>query len=186
MNSFRFCSGQDKQAIARWLLCIKMLRCPFCHCSNSLNRHSFLYGNDPNSRQGRCIRGQRVFCSDRGQRGGCGRSFSVFLAGILPRHSVPALFLWSLLLSLLGGSSLKAAAESLRSLFHLDTFYRLRQRLRTRLDFVRALLCRDQKPPHSSQADPLLQTVEHFQIVFPNAPCPIEQFQLRFDQALMG
>jgi hypothetical protein len=33
------------------------------------------------------VRGQRAFCSDRGQRGGCGRTVSLFLAVMLPRHS---------------------------------------------------------------------------------------------------
>lgn len=186
MSFFKCCVGGDKKALALWLLCLKGLQCPFCHCSESLNRHRFLFGNDPNGRQGQCLRGQRVFCSDRGQRGGCGRTFPVFLADVLPRHTVTASLLWTLLCSLLTGLSLKAAVESLRALFSLDTFYRLRQRLRLRLDVVRSLLCREQNPPSSSQADPLLQTVEHFQTVFPDVPCPLQQFQIRFDQALMG
>jgi hypothetical protein len=186
MNPPKFCSGCDQQALNRWSLSLKMLRCPFCFCSESLNRHSFLYGNDLNCKQGQCLRGQRVFCSDRGQRGGCGRTFSVFLADVLPRHSVTATLLWSLLCLWLGGLSLNSAALSLHSLFSVDTFYHLRRRLRGRLEVIRSLLCRDQKPPASSQADPLLQTVEHFQSVFPNAPCPVQQFQFRFEQALMG
>ena len=186
MNLPKFCSGCDLLALKSLLLCLKELQCPFCFCSESLNRHSFLRGNDPNCRQGRCLRGQRVFCSDRGQRGGCGRSFSVFLADVLPRHSVTATLLWSLLCFWLGGLSLNAAALSLHSLFDVSAFYHLRRRLRGRLEVVRSLLCRDQKPPASSQADPLLQTVEHFQTVFPNSSCPVRQFQIRFDQALMG
>ena len=168
------------------LLCLKAMLCPFCDCAKSLNRHSFLYGNDPNNTQGEIDRGQRVLCSPRGRRGGCGRTFSIFLAGVMPRHGVTAAMLWTLLALLLSGLSLKAAAQSLHSLFCLETFYRLRQRLRGRLDVVRPVLCRDQKPPASAQADPLLQTVEHFQTVFPDAPCPIRDFQLRFREPLMG
>ena len=107
------------------------------------------------------MRGQRVFCSNRGQRGGCGRTFSVFLAEVLPRHTVTAPWLWQLLCRLLAGGSIKAAVEALAPPFGLETFYHLLQRLRRRLSDVRSLLCREQKPPVSLQSDPLLQTVEH-------------------------
>ena len=73
----------------------------------ALNRHSFLYGNDPADTGGEQLRGQRVYCSSRGQRGGCGQTFSIFLADVLPRHSVTATWLWKLFRQLLGGASLK-------------------------------------------------------------------------------
>lgn len=188
MSLYKFCPGCDKKALAVWLLCLKGLRCPFCQCSESLNRHSILYGNDPDRSLGRRLRGQRVFCSNRGQRGGCGRSFPLFLADVLPRHTVTATLLWTLLCLLLTGLSLKAAFESFVSLFCLDTYYRLRRQLRGRLGVLRALLCRLKDPPVSSQSDPLLQTVEHFQTAFPDpdTPCPLGRFQLRLHQALMG
>jgi hypothetical protein len=186
MNLLKFGFVSDQKALVLWLLALKGLRCPFCGCSHSLNRHSFLYGNDPLCVQGRSLRGQRVFCSNRGQRGGCGRTFSVFLADILPRHSVSASMLWTVLGLWLGGLSLRAATLSLGSLLCLDTFYHLRQRLRARLDVLRPLLCRLQNPPPSSHSDPLLQTLEHFQSVFADVACPFQQFQLRLTQALMG
>jgi len=190
MSFCKFCLGSDKKALALWLLCLKGLSCPFCHCSKSLNRHSFLYGNDPHcaQSQGGYLRGQRVFCSNRGQRGGCGRSFPLFLADVMPRHTVTAPLLWTLLCLLLDGLSLNAAFESFVSLFCLDTFYRLRRQLRGRLVCLRTLLCRLKVPPESFQSDPLLQSVEHFQTAFPDtdAPCPLGQFQLRLHQALMG
>jgi len=77
-----------------------------------LNRHSFLQGNDPAATDGRLRRGQRVFCSNRGQRGGFGRTFSIYFAAILPRHTVSATMLWKLLGRLLAGVSTKSAAQS--------------------------------------------------------------------------
>jgi hypothetical protein len=167
-------------------LCLKAMLCPFCERPDSLNRHSLLYGNDPKNTQGQLIRGQRVICSPRGRRGGCGRTFSIFLDSVLPRHSVSTPVLWALLSLLLTGLSLKAAFESMGSLFCLETFYRLRQRLRHRLDVIRPLLCRAQKPPPCAQADPLLQTAAHGREVFAGVLCPFQEFQLRFQQPLMG
>ena len=68
---------------------LKQLRCPGCGAAETLNRHSKLYGNDPHASDGQAQgqRGQRVWCSNRGQRGGCGRTVSLFLAVMLPRHS---------------------------------------------------------------------------------------------------
>jgi hypothetical protein len=145
-----------------------------------------LYGNDPKDCAKQAVRGQRVFCSDRGQRGGCGRTFALFLADILPRHTVRASLLWALLCRLLTGASLKAAAQSLRLPFALETLYHVRRRLRRRLAGLRPWLCQQQKPPASEEADPLLQTVRHLQALFPAAACPLQEFQLRFARPLMG
>jgi hypothetical protein len=87
---------------------------------------------------------------------------------------------------LLGGGSIKGAVERLRLPFALETFYHLLSRLRGRLDVLRAWLCRRQKEPDSSQADALLQTVEHLGSVFKQAVCPTSEFQLVFEQPLMG
>ena len=165
---------------------LKQQQCPHCGCAESLNRHSKLYGNDPEQVGKRAERGQRVFCSDRGQRGGCGRTFSIFLAQVLPRHTVRAGALWSLLQELLSGVSIQASTQKLRLPFALESVYGWVSRLRGRLDGVRVALCRRQKAPESSQSDPLLQTVEHLQGVFSSEVCAVSEVQVVFQQALLG
>lgn len=152
----------------------------------TLNRHSILRGNDPAHARGQSVRGQRVFCSNRGRRGGCGRTFSLLLAEVLPRHTLSASLLWRWLMELLAGRSLKAAAEKLRLPFALETVYRLQRGLRRQLHALRTRLCREHQPPASSHADPLLQTVQHLQAVFPRSGCPPAEFQLRFQRPLLG
>ncbi len=127
-----------------------------------------------------------MFCSNRGRRGGCGRTFSICFAEILPRHTVSASLLWQWLIGLLAVDSLKAAAEAARLPFSLETVYRLRRRLHRRLDSLRTALCREQEPPRSRQADPLLQTVEHLQAVFAHSACPPAAFQLHFQRPVLG
>lgn len=186
MNPPKFCLGCDKVSLNNWLLPLKEQRCPYCHCAESLNRHSFLRGNDPDLADGERLRGQRVFCSDRGQRGGCGRTFSVFLADVLPRFTVTAVVLWQLLLLLLGDQSVQAAASSSGLPFGDQTIYHILGRLRRRLDVARTRLCQIIPVPASSQSDPLLQTVEHFQTAFPRSDCPLQEFQIHFQEPLMG
>jgi hypothetical protein len=129
-------------------------------------------------------RGQRAFCSDRGQRGGCGKTFAIFFSTVLPRHSLNTVLLWKLLLELLKGSSLKAAWESLRTAFSLAGAYRLVRALKRRLDGVRPRLCRKASPAASRQSDPLLQTVEHLAQVFPQNA--LDAFQRHFQHPFLA
>jgi len=180
----RFLCGLKE--LGDYLLGLKQVCCPFCGATESLNRHSKLYGNDPQSTQGEQIqRGQRVWCCDRGQREGCGRTFSIFLADVLPRHTVSAAWLWKLLRRLLEGGSIKATCEALGLPFALESIYHLLQRLRQRMAWVRSALCRKQNPPATSQADPLLQTVEHLRNLFAESQCPAADFQLNFQEPLL-
>ena len=90
-----------------------------------------------------------MFCSDRGQRGGCGKTFPLFFAGVLPRHTFNATLLWALLLKLLAGSTIKSAAEILRLPFSQEAVYGIVRRCRLRLDRVRSLLLRAHAAPAS-------------------------------------
>ena len=166
---------------------IKQMRCPFCGRVKTLNRHSFLYGNNPHKPQGQVCRGQRVCCSNRGKRGGCGGSFSVCFGEFLPRHTVTATILWSLLLQWRVSVSIKAASEASQWPLALDTLYHLLQRLRPRLSILRSKLHRRAPPPATSRhRKPLLQTVEHLQAVFPSPLHALIEFQCVFKSPLMG
>jgi hypothetical protein len=172
--------------LGEYALLLKQLCCPFCVAAETLNRHSKLYGNDPESHQGEPRqRGQRVWCCPRGQRGGCGRSFSIYLAEVLPRHTLRASMLWRLLERLPGGGSIRSVFQALRLPLALESVYHLLHRLRERLSALRAGLSREQKPPASSQTDPLLQTVEHLRQLFAQSECPCAEFQLHFQHPLL-
>lgn len=151
-----------------------------------MNRHSRCLGNDLLTANGQRVRGQRVFCSNRGRRGGCGRTFALVLAEVLPRHTVTAPLLWQWLVNWLAGLSLKAAAEKLRLPLALETVYRLRRKLRRQLDRLRPRLWRRGPPPPSTRADPLAQTVEHLRKVFAHPACPPAEFQLQFQRPFLG
>ncbi len=108
-STLSFCARPA--GVERAAFSLKQSSCPHCGCVGSLNRHSHARGNDPAVADGQTIRGQRVFCSNRGQRGGCGRTFLLCLAEVLPRHTLTASLVWPWLVKLLAGLSLKAAVE---------------------------------------------------------------------------
>ena len=90
-------------------------------------------------------------------------------------------------MAVLAGLSLKAAAEKVRLPFALETIYQLRRRLRQgRWTKCERGLCREQSPPVNTHTDPLMQTVEHLQAVFPDSACPLVAFQLHFQRPFLG
>jgi hypothetical protein len=97
-----------------------------------------------------------------------------------------ASLVWRWLVELLAGLSVKAAVEKLRLPFALETMYRLRRCLLRGLDQVRTRLCGELSPPVSGQSQPLLQTVEHLWLVFPESACPPATFQLYFGHPFLG
>ena len=163
---------------------LKQVPCPSCACFGNLIRHSILYGNDPASPAGKVKRGQRVLCSNRDQRGGCGHTFPIFLATVLPRHTIAAPPLWTFILALLDGSSIKAAAENLP--LALESFYGLHRKMRLKIDILRTRLLGSRSPPDNTRTDPLLATFEFLSSAFAGCACPLSAFQLHFQIPFMG
>ncbi len=82
---------------------------------------------------------------------------------------------------------MRAGVQALRVPLALESFYYLLQRLRGRLPDLRSLLYRESPPAGtSSQSEPLLQTVEHLQALFPKSACALSHFQAHFQRPLMG
>ena len=76
---------------------LKCTPCPHCRHTGALNRHGFLRGYDEQNFKQKAIRAMRVFCSNRGNAGGCGRTFSVWTADKLKRLFLDAQDLWQFL-----------------------------------------------------------------------------------------
>ena len=166
---------------------LKQVPCPHCQSTGNLNRHSISSGNDPHASSGDPQprhRGQRAYCSNRGQRSGCGRTFSILLAFILPRHTVSAHELHSLLNSPEG--TLPERASLLKLPFGLETLRSLLRRLRQRLDRLRTQLSSRIKPPASTHSDPLNQTFDHLRSVFSSSTNLVSDFQLSFQAPFLA
>ncbi len=78
---------------------LKMTACPHCQVTGLLVLHGFLRGYDESSPREKTVRARRIFCSNRNNRKGCGRTFSVWLADKIRRLSLSAGGLWTFLQS---------------------------------------------------------------------------------------
>ena len=165
---------------------LKQTSCAYGRRTGTLNRHDHVQSNDLDVVDKQTVRGQRVWCSNRGRRGGCGRTMQIVFARFLPRQSMNATMLARLLKGLCEGGSIQRAWDQCRLPVHLQSVYHLLQRFRERLDAVRVALLSRCAPPASAHADPLRQTAEHLRCAFPESKSPIEAFQCAFQTPVMG
>lgn len=177
---------RDEQELQQALESLKQTSCPHCRKTGTLNRHDTIHGNDLAEANKQTQRGRRAWCSNRGRRGGCGRTVVIVFVGVLPRHSFTAALLDMLLRGLPDGRSVSQICRSERVALPVESVYHLLQRLRRRLDALRTALCTRCAPPSSRHEDPLRQAAEHLHCAFASAPCAVEAFQYAFQMPIMG
>ena len=156
---------RDEAALSGVLFGIKLAWCPHCRQVGALNGHGFLRGYAEQSSEV-VLRGRRFFCSNRGLRRGCGRTFSVALSTVLRGFVVRTLTLWSFANAVLGGLTRRAGwlCEAYGALSP-SSGYRLWRRLSDAQSALRARLCREAAAPASSAREPMAQLFRHFAIV---------------------
>lgn len=173
----------DEAQLERFGLGVKLQACPHCGRHGTLNAHAFVTGY-AEAGQGRVLRGRRFFCSNRHRRPGCGRTFSVRLAHVIPAFVVSARTLTRFVKAVLGGESLRAAWARLVSM-PCQSGYRLWRRLSRAQAHLRSALCRLAMPPPCASREPLAQLLAHLQHVLPGESCELSGFQLRFQVSLL-
>lgn len=114
---------------------------------------------------------------------GCGKTYPVVLIERMRRYIVSCRTMWSFLLLLLAGNSIKDAWETTTKAFTTDTGYKLHTTFAKSQVYIRKLLYKLDTPEASNNiADPLLQTIQRVKTAFRASPCPISAFQLRFQK----
>ena len=126
------------------------------------------------------LRGQRVWCSRRGLRGGCGRTSALLFDWVLPRRSITGPIIWDILMGLWRGRSIAQAHVEAGRVLSLEAVRAMLRRLRRAQSIIRTHL--PGAPPPGEQPDPLTQTAAHLRHAFPSASCPVSAFQLAFQR----
>ncbi len=175
---------EDESAYDSYSRNLKHIGCPFCRGIGNLNRHGVLKGfGDEQKRQEEVVRGFRVFCSNRGNRQGCGKTHSVLLAKYLYRHSVQTREVVLFFNGLLEGKSLERSWYDSVRFFYVETGRAIwRKFSRTHLG-IRSRLFKKQNI--SSQKEPRLVTWEGIQSDF-KSDDPLQDYQLYFQRAFFS
>jgi hypothetical protein len=175
----RFCRAEEWPAIAERL---KQTSCPHCKAVGALIRHGYLLGYDESSRL-KTRRGQRIFCSNRNARPGCGRTFSIWLADKIRRVSLTAGALWRFLQLAVAGAVI-TAGHAVDARLSDRTWQRIWQRFNQAQCHIRTALHRRCPPPDTPpqptanpKRRPAAQLLAHLQTAFADTSCPIAAFQ---------
>ena len=164
----------------------KQRSCPHCNATGALNGHGPLRGYDALGNSGR-VRGHRLFCSNRGNRPGCGRTVSIWLGHFAPGFSVRTGVLFRLLMAVLQGTSTRGSfAEAEPHGLSERSGYRLFSRLQEAQSRLRTRLSERRPPPPCSSAEPLSQLVSHFGSVFGRHEDLFQEFQCAFQMDLFA
>ena len=174
----RWFSGDEEGFLAIYEK-LKVTACPHCKATGLLVLHGFLRGYDESSPREKTIRARRIFCSNRNNRQGCGRTFSVWLADKirtaepLGRRSVDVSPIRCRGRHQRGHPPRRLPPERPADATHLET-------IRPRPKPDRSALwplCQPPELPDRSPRSPAAEVLAHLQAAFPNADCPIAAFQ---------
>jgi hypothetical protein len=167
----------------------KQMPCPRCQRTGLLVGHGLLmgYAERGNHRE---VRGRRLMCRARSRRPGCGRTFSVLLATVIPRFSVRTPTIWSFLEGVVAGMSRKSAWARLQAqgapALSLRSGYRLWGRLLAAQSRVRTGLCRLAPPPTTADPRPIAQMAAHLRSALASPGCLLASFQLMSQGSVFG
>lgn len=160
---------------------LKLTLCPHCNLSGFLILHGYLYGYSEYSNSQLITRGRRFFCSNRNNKSGCGKTFSVLTAGLLPKFIIGAQSLWRFFVNIKYGLSLACAFRRSGCKMSQSSVYRLFKKFAINQARIRSFLTRINDPPAADHVkSPLIQTILHLNHVFASSACPITEFQHRF------
>lgn len=176
---------RDEGELCEQRFAAKLRGCPHCRRLGTVNAHGFLRGYSETGRFG-IVRGRRFYCSNRGRRPGCGRTFSVLLRAFVAGFVVTAVTLSAFVLAVLGGLAIACAwCRIAGARFSRSTGYRLWRRVVHAQTHLRSQLFRRGPPDPSTDARPLAQLVTHMQQWLPDAQASLfAGFQHEFQSGL--
>jgi hypothetical protein len=158
---------------------LKATACPHCKVIGLLVLHGFLRGYDESSPREKTIRARRIFCSNRNNRQGCGRTFSVWIADKIRRLSLTAGCLWKFLQGIVA-DGVSAAIRRVNCHLSDRQMQRIWKRFVLGQSLIRTALwprCEPPELPTESPQSPAAEVLAHLQAAFPNSDCPIADFQ---------
>jgi hypothetical protein len=155
--------------------------CPHCQKSGFLRAHGFLKGHLEGTTNKQVVRARRFYCTKRYKKIGCGKTFSIYLSQFLPNRFVSACSIKAFFQNLLSKKSISKANPFKNSSKKLP--YRLLQKVISSQSAIRNNLCQIRPPPDDfSGASPVIQTIAHLLITFPQDP--VESYHFKFQTPL--
>lgn len=162
---------------------MKDTACPHCRRKGCLILHGYLYGYSESS-SGRIKRGRRIFCSNRKNKKGCGKTFSMLFSGFIPGRIIRADRLWDFLRRIKDNIPVSRAFKEAKIPLAASSAHRLFKDFTENQPAIRTLLMGLKDPPALPDVEnPALCTIIHLESVFINQP--VSAFQQHFNRAFL-
>lgn len=179
MTVWIFASQEQRDQRLAFLKCTP---CPHCKHTGALNRHGFLNGYDEQNFKQKVVRALRVFCSNRGNASGCGRTFSVWIADKVKRLFLDAQSLWGFLQHAATSGNKSQAFQKLQCSMSDSATYRIWKRFLNAQAAIRTALTAFCPPPKQPAAGggqcPAQATIAHLKEAFKDSKLnPIAAYQ---------
>ena len=164
----------------------KLRVCVHCGQLGTVNAHGYLRGYSADGKPDG-VRGIRFYCSNRGNKTGCGRTMSVLIKTFIATFSVTTRLLSFFAESVLQGLSVRAAwLLACSKQFSERSGYRLWDRILGSLPHLRTVLLRAGRPPSTSKAHPLSQVLLQIAKHVPITSDCFGAFQYRFQSGIFN
>lgn len=180
----------DFESIERFTLSLgcfaEKLQCPHCAKNDQLVSHGVIYRQ--RSMMERAPVGKRVFCSNRYQRTGCGRTTQLYVATVIPAMQYAAAQVFVFLSALLMHASVDSAYQAATGRSDARQGWRWLNKLNAQLTAFRSFLHARLAPPtpdfntRCRRLRLLLPTLQPLLAQLPTNPCA--HYQLQCQQAL--
>lgn len=144
-----------------------------------------LRGYDEKHPREKTVRAWRIFCSNRKQATGCGRTFSVWMADKIKRLLLTADALWTFLKQAIVTGNELQAFQNLDSGLSDSAPYRIWKRFGEAHSAIRSALRGLCESPEVDSEQPAELTLVHLEAAFADPPCPIAAFQVRLQTFFM-
>jgi len=145
--------------------------CPHCQQQGHLLSHGFVY-QSPSSTGNKKPRGKRLFCSNRHQRSGCGKTTQLYLDSEIPHLQYDTSHLFVFITSLISMLSIQQAYETATHTSDPRNAYRWLKKMWSRLIFYRACV-----KPHFRKIIHFKSRVGRLQILLPTIEALLSKFE---------
>ncbi len=135
---------------------IQSVKCPYCHQSAHFILHDFIYKN-------KIVVGKRLFCSNRNNHAGCGRTIRLYISHRIPQLIYSSVEVTAFLLVLINGQSITQAYQDATGCADPRNAYRWLDKLQFKLSEFRQYL----STPCEQSGAKFINRVKRFRLLLP-------------------
>ncbi len=173
---------KNTDELKKFLSQIKGETCPHCSNKNYLIVHSIVYRNTKTG--DRIMTGQRIYCSGRGNKLGCGKTFQLYFSMFTPAIHYSTIEFDIFLLGLINDQSIQESYHIATKTQDSRNAYRWLNRIKQKIFDLRHFINQScTSKSHTKYRNPLIETINHLKDILRIAIA--NSFQLKVQKSFI-